>query len=183
MCVFYALYLEQVKQGKFKMSNIEIGNRIREIRNSLGLNQRDFAKILETSSGYISSIESGKNMAGGDFLLRLHDKFNTNLHYILTGNDSNMEQDLIQTETNLTKDEQELLDLYRQSNGLGQIVILSAARGAEKKENYAVLVSSSKINLGGVVIDLDEIKKESSELSELTMKEIMEKSMGKNPSK
>lgn len=165
------------------MSSIEIGNRIREIRNSLGLNQRDFAKILETSSGYISGIESGKNMAGGDFLLRLHNKFNINLHYVLTGNYLNIEHDFCESETVLTRDEQELLNLYRESNGLGQIVILSAARGTEKKENYAVLVSSSKINLGGVVIDLDEIKKEPNELSELTMKEIMEKSMGKKPSK
>lgn len=179
MCEFYAPYLEQIKQGIFKMSNIEIGNRIKEIRNSLGLNQREFAKILETSSGYISGIESGKNMAGGDFLLRLYDKFNTNLHYILTGNDLNMEQNLTNTETTLTKDEQELLNLYRQSNGLGQIVILSAARGAEKKEENTVLEHSSKIDLGGFVVDLDEIKKIQNEFPELTIKEIIKKSREK----
>lgn len=117
------------------MSSIEIGNRIKQIRNSAGLNQRDFAEILETSSGYISGIESGKNMAGGDFLLRLHNKFNVNLHFLLTGIDLNLEQNSSGSEKNqLNEEESELIGLFRQSSELGKLVILSSARGAEKKE-------------------------------------------------
>lgn len=117
------------------MSSIEIGKRIKEIRTSAGLNQRDFAEILSTSSGYISGVESGKNMAGSDFLLRLHEKFNTNLHYLLTGIDLNLEQSAAVTAQNpidLTKEEREILNCYRKSNELGQAVILCAARGTEK---------------------------------------------------
>lgn len=116
------------------MSSIEIGNRIREIRNLAGLNQRDFAKILDTSSGYISGIESGNNMAGGDFLLRLHQKFNVNLHFLLTGCDLNLEQSTFSQEKIQSNEEYELVGLFRQASELGQAVILSAARGAEKKE-------------------------------------------------
>lgn len=161
MYEFYDLYLEQVKQGKFKMSSIEIGKRIKDIRISAGLNQRDFAKILETSSGYISGVESGKNMAGGDFLLRLHDKFNTNLHYLLTGIDLNLEQSAgvaAQNPKDLTNDENEVLDLYRKSNELGKAVILCAARGTEKNTNPKPY-----------------------DFREMTMKEIQERAMGRRP--
>lgn len=116
------------------MSSIEIGSRIKQIRNSAGLNQREFAEILETSSGYISGIESGKNMAGGDFLLRLHNKFNVNLHFLLTGIDLNLEHCLLKNEKpELNEEETELVGLFRQASELGKMVILSSARGAEKK--------------------------------------------------
>ena len=67
------------------MSSKNIGERIFSIRAKLKLNQREFAKKLETSSGYISGIESGKNMAGGEFLLRLNREFGVDLNWLLTG--------------------------------------------------------------------------------------------------
>jgi len=67
-----------------KMSK-EIGERVLAVRTNAGLNQRDFAAQLGTSSGGISQIESGKTMPGGDFLLRLHEKFDVDVTYILTG--------------------------------------------------------------------------------------------------
>ncbi|WP_288843230.1 helix-turn-helix domain-containing protein [uncultured Deefgea sp.] len=65
--------------------SVDIGNRVRSIRNALKLNQRDFAARLSTSSGRISEIESGKSMPSGDFLLRLHQEFNSDLNWLMTG--------------------------------------------------------------------------------------------------
>jgi len=63
----------------------EIGERVFSVRTNAGLNQRDFATQLGTSSGGISQIESGKTMPGGDFLLRLHEKFGVDVTWLLTG--------------------------------------------------------------------------------------------------
>jgi len=63
----------------------EVGGRVLAVRTSAGLNQRDFAAQLGTSSGGISQIESGKTMPGGDFLLRLHENFDVDVTWLLTG--------------------------------------------------------------------------------------------------
>jgi len=64
---------------------MSIGERIKQLRESAGLNQRDFATRLGTASGRISQIEQNKNVPGGDFLLRLHQEFGVDLTWVLTG--------------------------------------------------------------------------------------------------
>lgn len=67
------------------MASNEVGLRVQRIRNDAKLNQRDFGARLGTSSGRISEIESGKSVPGGEFLIRLHQEFNADVTYILTG--------------------------------------------------------------------------------------------------
>ena len=52
----------------------------------------------------------------------------------MTGKNNNVET-FRQPENSLSNKELELLALFRQASELGQAVILSAARGAEKKRN------------------------------------------------
>ena len=59
-----------------------------------------------------------------------HPELNADWGYILTGR---REKSVKMPSEKLSKEEQELLDLFRQANDLGRAVILSAARGAEKK--------------------------------------------------
>lgn len=93
------------------MTSIELGKRVLQIRGAAGLNQREFAARLGTSSGYISSVESGKTMPGGDFLLRLHQEFGTDVTWLLTGRNASGS---VPTPT-LAPDEAALLDNYRHS--------------------------------------------------------------------
>lgn len=61
------------------------GTRLKEIRKEKNLTQKQLAAILATSSGYISEIESGKKMPGGEFFLMLKRKLNININWLLTG--------------------------------------------------------------------------------------------------
>jgi transcriptional regulator with XRE-family HTH domain len=63
----------------------EFGQRIKNIRKTLGLNQKDFASPLNISSTFLSEIENGKYKPGFDFFKNILDHFNVNLHYLLTG--------------------------------------------------------------------------------------------------
>lgn len=65
--------------------SIEIGRRVQQVRGEAKLNQREFAAKLSTSSGYISGVESGKTMPGGEFLLRIHQEFGVDVTWLLAG--------------------------------------------------------------------------------------------------
>lgn len=88
---------------------IEIGNRVRQVRTKAGLNQRDFATQLGISSGGISQIESGKAMPGGYFLLRIHQAFSVDITWLLSGMSINKPDTSLM---GLTQDKQALLDAY-----------------------------------------------------------------------
>lgn len=130
------------------MSSKNIGERIFSIRAKLKLNQREFAKKLETSSGYISGIESGKNMAGGEFLLRLNREFGVDLNWLLTGIGEPFvnttppapvklapaaavlrePQGAYHVEAPLNERERQLLEDFRSANEQGQNAIEDAAK-------------------------------------------------------
>ena len=57
----------------------ELGERLKEFRNGKCLSQKAFASLLSTSSGYISEIEQGKKMPGGEFLISLKREFGVDL--------------------------------------------------------------------------------------------------------
>lgn len=63
-----------------------------------------------------------------------HPELNADWGYILTGR---REKSVKMPSEKLSKEEQELLALFRKASDLGRAVILSAARGAEKKAEAA----------------------------------------------
>ena len=110
------------------MSSMEIGQRIRAIREKHGLNQREFGKILNTSSGYISGIESGKNMAGGDFFLKMNREFGVDLNWLMLGYALNVEQSLISDSTSTLKEEEaNLIKSYRMADSKGRTALIAVA--------------------------------------------------------
>jgi len=67
---------------------IEINNmnkRIKKIRLTLNLCQKDFAQLLETSQSNISKYERGEMKPALDFLINLNEKLNVNLNWVLIG--------------------------------------------------------------------------------------------------
>lgn len=91
------------------MSKKEVGGRVLQVRTAAKLNQREFASRLGTGSGRISSIESGENMPGGDFLLRLQQEFGVDLNWLLTGESGGNVPPVVPV---LTNDQRALLDNY-----------------------------------------------------------------------
>lgn len=73
------------KQNGKRDSVIDVGQRIKDVRIALRLQQKDMAARLDTRQGYLSEIESGKANPGPDFFLKLSSEFNVNLNYVFRG--------------------------------------------------------------------------------------------------
>ena len=67
------------------MKKIEVGKRIKTIRKTLNLNQKEFGNKLNISDTSLSEIENGKHMPGFDFLNNLAGECSVNLYYIFFG--------------------------------------------------------------------------------------------------
>lgn len=61
------------------------GIRIKEIRQTLKLNQKDFANAIGISSSFLSEVEAGRTKVGQDFLLNIVNIFSVNPLYLLSG--------------------------------------------------------------------------------------------------
>ena len=68
-----------------EQAGLEIGKRLRLIRISQNLTQKEFALILGTSAGYISEIEAGKKIPGGEILNSIRRNYTANINWLLTG--------------------------------------------------------------------------------------------------
>lgn len=76
--------MEKQKINQDKL-NIEVGNRIRQIRTALHLQQKEFAVRMGIAGASLSEIENGKYKPGYDFLYNAVKEFNVNLYYLLFG--------------------------------------------------------------------------------------------------
>ena len=76
-------------QSEATMDNIidtkEVALRIKDIRETLELNQNEFAKSLGISASNLSLIERGSHLPGSDVLIALLAKFQVNFDYLHTG--------------------------------------------------------------------------------------------------
>ncbi|MCP5102119.1 MAG: helix-turn-helix transcriptional regulator [bacterium] len=63
----------------------EFGIRLKQVRKSLRLTQKDFAERLKISGATLSELESGKYKPGHDFFVKISSAFDVNLYYLLFG--------------------------------------------------------------------------------------------------
>jgi len=63
----------------------EMAKRLTALRKALGFNQKEFAKKLGISSGYLSEVESAKTKPGYDVFYNLSRHFPVNFSYLLHG--------------------------------------------------------------------------------------------------
>ncbi|MCL2138220.1 MAG: helix-turn-helix domain-containing protein [Treponema sp.] len=62
-----------------------INDRIKETRNTLNMSQREFAKAVYVSNGYLSEIETGHKEANNRLIHLISSAFSVNKHWLLTG--------------------------------------------------------------------------------------------------
>ena len=62
-----------------------IGERLKSWRKSENLTQQAIARSISSSSGYISEIEQGKTIPGGNFLISLNREYGVDINWLLTG--------------------------------------------------------------------------------------------------
>ena len=64
---------------------VKIGKRVREVRDRLGLKQKEFVKVLDIAATTLSDIETGKVKPGFDVLYRLSSGYKVNMDYLFYG--------------------------------------------------------------------------------------------------
>ncbi|MCP5103745.1 MAG: helix-turn-helix transcriptional regulator [bacterium] len=62
-----------------------LGKRIKEVRRQLDIKQKDLAKTMDISAGYLSSIESGFSNASVGFLHQFSATYKVSLDYLFHG--------------------------------------------------------------------------------------------------
>ena len=117
----------------------DFGNRLKTERKKLGLTQAQAAEKCGVSARMWGDYERNISQTKAEQLF-LFKNAGIDIDYVMTGKNNNVET-FRQPENSLSNKELELLALFRQASELGQAVILSAARGAEKKE---IQTNSSK---------------------------------------
>jgi len=117
----------------------DFGNRLKTERKKLGLTQAQAAEKCGVSARMWGDYERNISQPKAEQLF-LFKNAGIDIDYVMTGQNNNVET-FRQPENSLSNKELELLALFRQASELGQAVILSAARGAEKKE---IQTNSSK---------------------------------------
>ena len=64
---------------------MSINERIKEIRNTLSKSQREFAKAVYVSNGYLSEIETGQKEVKDRLIHLISTTFSVSKHWLLTG--------------------------------------------------------------------------------------------------
>jgi len=64
---------------------MSVNERIKEIRQELKKSQREFAKAIYVSYGYLSEIETGQKEANDRLIHLISSAFSVNKHWLLTG--------------------------------------------------------------------------------------------------
>ena len=64
---------------------MSVNKRIKEIRNTLKMSQREFAKSIYVSYGYLSEIETGQKEVNSRLIHLISSAFSVNKNWLLTG--------------------------------------------------------------------------------------------------
>ena len=93
------------------MNEIEVGKRIKTLRNTNGLTQQTLAEKLDYSIPFISYLENGKATLTLNVVLDLATYFGVSLDYLLFGDSKNdpLEVELISLLKNASREEKELM--------------------------------------------------------------------------
>jgi len=63
----------------------DIGQRLKEIRKKIRVQQKEMAAALQIAASYLCEIESGNAKPGPDFFVKVASEYNVNLNYLLAG--------------------------------------------------------------------------------------------------
>ena len=118
---------------------MSINVRLRKILDYINMNIKDFSSCTNLAYRTVQNYLSGDRKPDADGLFKISTHLGINLNWLLTGVGSPFIEEAAESPSepllpSLGGEEQELLALIRQSSELGRAVIMSAARGAEKKE-------------------------------------------------
>jgi transcriptional regulator with XRE-family HTH domain len=118
---------------RIMMIDVEVGNRIKNIRSELKLKGIEFAEKLEISAPKLSDLENGKTKPGFDLIVKFKETFNVNFDYLLLGEgpifyDSSLSPKFTVANTLLKSEELEDFLYYFENSSMVQYSIMNEFR-------------------------------------------------------
>lgn len=86
----------------------QIGNRVTDIRTSLNLNKKDFAKLIGMKEQYLGAVEKGKKGLTVEKVVEICDKTGASADYLILGINNSMEQAIKENFSRYTDEEVDL---------------------------------------------------------------------------
>lgn len=131
------------------------GNRLKEERKKLGLNQAEIAKKCGVSREMWGKWERGENKPSSEKLFSF-EQIGIDVQYVMHGETASMPSET------LTAEEQELLTLFRETAAADREMILMVARRAEKKAAFSAekprVKNNTHIGKVGQIVQADNIE-------------------------
>ncbi|WP_029322802.1 helix-turn-helix domain-containing protein [Butyrivibrio sp. AE3004] len=87
------------------MSRGEVGNKIKELRQSYGFKQLIIADYLEVDQSLISQIEKGEREPSSGIIKKLSDLFDCNVSTFIEGNSKNNQLNVVYRSKDITKED------------------------------------------------------------------------------
>lgn len=105
------------------------GRRLKQIRSTLSISQKDFAEKLDVSAAFVSAIEAEKSLPAFGFLLKMIEQYSINPSWLLLGKGSIFQEDFVIGESGridlseLDEDVLELLTYFKKSPLVKHVVL------------------------------------------------------------
>lgn len=77
--------MNKKNEGIIRENIKEIGSRVKEVRKTIRLSQKQMADKLGIFNSYLSDIETGKGNPGHSFFFKISTIFKVNLNYLFLG--------------------------------------------------------------------------------------------------
>lgn len=90
-----------------------VGSRIKWLRTSKGLNQKEFCEKINLAQSRLSEIESNKTKPSFDTLLAIKESFGISLDWLVSGDGYNETNEHCSANGYLSEEERELIEKYR----------------------------------------------------------------------
>lgn len=114
-----------------------IGQRIKDLRKSNNLTQKEFAKIINLSQGRLSELEQNKTKPSSDTLISICQHFKISINWLLTGENIEVPNRKA-TEAEADKFTNDIIDLYVKNGRIKEGEILTE----EKREQILKEIQS-----------------------------------------
>lgn len=127
------------------------GQRLKKIRQSLGLSQEEFGKKIGVSKQYVSNLEADRNILNNEKLVSLLVDFCVSSDFILSGKGLMFLNDCENTHA-LIKNEKALLNLKNWGKRLGQIL----SENEETPYGFAIRTGIKESRIEKFILNSDE---------------------------
>ena len=114
---------------------MEIGKRIKKIRNDKSMKQEEFGALIGSNRSVISRLESGRQQIDQEILMKFWTTLRVSPHWLITGEDPGVSArlaELAELKSDLKETQQNLVDMRSHRDSLAEIIqLLKDATGVK----------------------------------------------------